>query len=183
MPVAMFVLLALAAVVALRWAAVWWSSRGGRAITCPENQQPAGVRVDERHAARTALRGKPDFRLSACSRWPDRAGCGQQCLAQIEAAPDGCLVRNLLAEWYEGKSCTYCGQPFHDIRFAVQKPALVSADKISVEWNQVPVEGLRETLATASPVCFACHMANTLVREHPDLVIDRSARGAGRISR
>jgi hypothetical protein len=28
-------------------------------------------------------------------------------------------------------------------------------------------------LAAALPVCFACHMANTLVREHPELAVKR----------
>jgi hypothetical protein len=43
-----------------------------------------------------------------------------------------------------------------------------------VQWKQVPAEKLTETLETALPVCFACHMANTLVREHPELVIERN---------
>jgi hypothetical protein len=29
------------------------------------------------------------------------------------------------------------------------------------------------TLAAALPICFACHTANKLVNEHPELVIDR----------
>ena len=67
-------------------------------------------------------------------------------------------------------------KPFGEIEWSGQKPALVRADKTSVEWSRVPAEQLTETLETASPVCFACHMANTLVRERPDLVIDRSCR-------
>ena len=169
-------------VLAVRLATVWARNRGERAITCPENQQAAGVRVNERHAAWTGLSGSPELRLSACTRWPERAGCGQQCLAQIAAAPDGCLVRNILAEWYRGKKCAHCGQEFTEVEWAVQKPALLSANKISMEWSQVPADRLRETLETALPVCFACHMANTLVREHPDLVADRGALEGRRIS-
>ncbi len=187
MPVqAIWLILGLAVVLlaAAGWrlGSAWLRNRGARAITCPENQTPAGVRVDERHAALSALKGTPELRLAACSRWPERAGCGQQCLAQIAAAPDGCLVRKILADWYEGKVCACCGQPFHEVEWAVQKPALMSADRISVEWNQIPVEQLREKLAAALPVCFACHMANTLVREHPDLAVDRGALGARRLS-
>jgi hypothetical protein len=173
---------ALLAAAGWRLGSAWLRNRGPRAITCPENQTPAGVRVDERHAALSALKGTSELRLAACSRWPERAGCGQQCLAQIEAAPDGCLVRQILADWYEGKVCACCGQPFHEVGWAVQKPALLSADRISVEWNQIPVDQLREKLAAALPVCFACHMANTLVREHPDLAVDRGALGARRLS-
>ena len=160
----------------------WMGQRGPRAVTCPENLRPAGVRVDQGHAAWTAFNGALELRLSACSRWPEKAGCGQACLAEIASSPDGCLVRNVLAEWYRGKACARCGREFGDIEWAVQKPALISADKITLEWSQVPVERLRETLAAAVPVCFACHMAGTLVREHPELVVDRGAPGARRIS-
>ncbi len=51
-----------------------------RAVTCPETQQQVGVTIDAKHAAATGLCGPPDFRLSDCTRWPERAGCGQQCL-------------------------------------------------------------------------------------------------------
>ena len=111
-----------------------------------------------------------------CSRWPEQAGCGQECLAQIEESPQACLVRSILAEWHRGKTCFFCGKPFRDIQREIQKPALLLADKSIVEWSRIPAETLLETLQTALPVCFACSMANTLVREHPDLAIDRSRR-------
>jgi hypothetical protein len=169
-------------IVGGRWARAWLRFRGARLIACPENSRPAGVHVDERHAALTALRGRPALRLSACSRWPERQGCGQACLAQIESSPESCLVRNILADWYRGKVCSCCGMPFGEIRWAVQKPALFSADKKVLEWDQVPAERLPETLETALPVCFGCQMATVLVREHPELAIDRGAPGARRIS-
>jgi hypothetical protein len=187
MPVqAMWIFLGLAVlaigILGGRWARVWLRFRGSRVITCPENRSPAGVHVDERHAALSALRGAPFLRLSACSRWPERQGCGQACLAQIEASPEGCLVRNILAEWYLGKVCVCCGLPFGEIRWAGQKPALIWTDKTTVEWDQVPAERLPAILETALPVCFACHMANTLVQEHPELALDRGAQCARRIS-
>ena len=157
-----------------RLAKAWWKYRGERVITCPENQKPAGVVVDARHAAATALGKAPELRLSSCSRWPERAGCGQECLSQIEASPEGCLVRNILTKWYEGKVCAWCGQPFGEIDWAGRKPALLEAGGVSVEWSEVPADKVNETLAAASPVCFACHMANRLVREHPELVVDRA---------
>jgi hypothetical protein len=169
-------------VVLVAWTVVgrllitWLRQRGARAIVCPENRRPAGVTVDAGHAALRGFLGTERFRLSSCSRWPERAGCGQECLSQIEASPEGCLVRKTLARWYEGKTCSFCGQPFGEIEWAGRKPALVRADAMSVEWSRVPAEQLTETLETALPVCFACHMASTLVRERPDLVIDRSCR-------
>jgi hypothetical protein len=157
-----------------RLARAWWKYRGQRVITCPENQRPAGVVVDARHAAATALGKAPELRLASCSRWPERAGCGQQCLSQIEASPEGCLVRNILTTWFEDKVCAWCGRPFGEIDWAGRKPALLGADGVSVEWSGIPADKVHETLAVASPVCFACHMANTLVREHPELAVDRA---------
>lgn len=165
----------LVAVAAARLLMAWLRYRGARVITCPENQRTAGVQLDALRAAVTSF-GKSDLRLSACSRWPERAGCGQECVSQIHESPDGCLVRNILSEWYRGKSCACCGRPFGEIDWNIRKPALVSADKVSIEWSRIAAERLPETLQTALPVCFACHMANTLVREHPDLVTDRSRR-------
>ena len=83
--------------------------RGQRVITCPETGEPAGVELAAGRAAATALAGEPALRLRDCSRWPERAGCGQECLSQIEAAPEDCLVRSLLTKWYEGISCVDCG--------------------------------------------------------------------------
>lgn len=53
-----------------------------RAVTCPETHQQVGVTIDARHAAATGLCGTPDFRLSDCTRWPERAKCGQECLPE-----------------------------------------------------------------------------------------------------
>jgi len=53
-----------------------------RAVTCPETHQQVGVTIDARHAAATGLCGVSDFRLSDCTRWPERAGCGQECLPE-----------------------------------------------------------------------------------------------------
>src|SRR5215475_12199073 len=131
---------AMLAIAAWRSASAWLRNRGPRAILCPENQRPAGVRVDERHAALSALKGTPELRLSSCSRWPERAGCGQECLAQIAASPEGCLVRNILAKWYEGKACASCGRPIGQIDWVGSEPALLGAGRVSVEWNQIPAE-------------------------------------------
>ena len=166
----------LGAMAVGRWLAVRFGYLGDRVVDCPENRRPAGVRLDAGHAALSGMVGAPRLRLEACSRWPERAGCGQECLSQIEEAPESCLVRRILTEWYRGKSCLYCSRPFGEIDWSVRKPALVSSDKVCVEWGQVPVDQLPATLQTALPVCFACHTANTLVRERPDLVTDRSGR-------
>jgi hypothetical protein len=171
------ILASLVVVAALglgRLASAWLKYRGRRVITCPENRRPAGVVVDARHAAATGLAKAPDLRLSSCSRWPERAGCGQQCLTQIAVSPEDCLVRNIFTRWYAGKVCASCGRPIGEIQWAGSEPALLGAGKVSVAWGEVPAENLYEVLAASLPLCFACHMANTLVREHPELVVDRS---------
>jgi len=53
-----------------------------RAVTCPETRRQVGVTIDAVHAAATGLRGTPQFRLADCTRWPDRAKCGQDCLPE-----------------------------------------------------------------------------------------------------
>src|SRR5579883_1206278 len=143
-----------------------------RLVQCPENCRPAGVRVDAWRAAGTGL-GKPHLRLSACSRWPEREGCGQECLRQIEASPRDCEVRRILAGWYEGKRCASCGAPFREILWEYQKPALLTKAQTSLEWDQIPVDQLPDVLQDSKPICFSCHMAAGLVREHPELVVER----------
>ncbi|MGC2639816.1 MAG: DUF1761 domain-containing protein [Acidobacteriaceae bacterium] len=74
----------------LRWQAILQRFSGARPVACPENHQSAVVRVDARHAAATGLHGRPDVRLCDCTRWPDRAICGQPCLPQaLEEEPRG----------------------------------------------------------------------------------------------
>lgn len=58
--------------------------RGARAVTCPENRQLVSVSFDALHAATTKLVGAPRLRIAECTRWPERADCGQQCIAEAE---------------------------------------------------------------------------------------------------
>jgi hypothetical protein len=168
-----FVGVAVLIVVLGRLAYQWNKFHAKRLVTCPENRRPAGVDLDAWRAAWTGWGKAPEFRLGACTRWPERAGCGQQCLSQIEAAPQDCEVRRILARWYEGKKCASCGLPFGEILWEIRKPALLTADRKTVEWTQVPVDQLPEVLERSTPICFACHMASTLVREHPELSVER----------
>jgi hypothetical protein len=164
-------ILALAAASRLIW--MWLKYRGERVITCPANMRTAGVRVDARRAAASSLVKAPDLRLCACTRWPEMGGCGQDCLKQIEASPAGCLVRSVLAEWYEAETCASCGRLFGPINWAGPKPAIRTGDGREIEWQEIPVEQLYDVLADGSPICFGCHMASRLMREHPELVTER----------
>ena len=165
--------------VAWRLVGAWWKHTGRRVVTCPENQRPAGVAVDSRHAAATALGKSPELRLESCSRWPEKAGCGQECLSQIEASPEGCLVRNILIAWYAGKKCRSCGMAIGEIPLAGAKPALLRTDGTSVDWSEIPAEDLQETLLAATPICFACHTTRTMIHGHPELVTGLSESSGG----
>ncbi len=66
---------------------VYFRYRGSRFVTCPETLQAAVVEVAAGSMGMQAILGEPCFRLSRCSRWPLREGCGQDCLSQIEAHP------------------------------------------------------------------------------------------------
>jgi hypothetical protein len=176
MSVSTLVLIAIAAVIAFaayRVMGTWIRFRGARVITCPENRKPAGVQLDARHAAATGLSSTPELRLSECSRWPEKQDCGRECLRDIRQSPEGCLVRNILLQWYAGKSCALCGNPIGTVGIAEAKPALLSGDK-TLEWSEVAPERLHEVLASASPVCFGCHAATAFAHQHPELVIRRS---------
>ena len=164
----------LAGLAAWRLVDTWLKYRGRMVVTCPKDKLPAGVSIDVRHAAATSFGRAPEVRLADCSHWPEYAGCGQQCLQQIEKSPQNCLVRNILLQWYQGKNCAWCGTPIGDIHLAERKPALMTADRVSLEWADIPAESLQQTLAIALPLCFGCHIVNTMVRKHPELVIDRA---------
>lgn len=156
--------------------------RGTRLITCPESKGPAAVEVDARHAAVTALLGEPSLRLQACSHWPERRDCGQECLAQVEAAPADCLVRTILARWYEGKVCVLCRKPLGDVARSLHKPALMNPERRTFEWQEISPEKIPEVLATHLPVCWDCHIAETFRRLHPELVVERPWPGTERRS-
>jgi hypothetical protein len=147
--------------------------RGTRVVTCPENRKPAAVQVDALRAS-LSVAGTKDLELKQCSRWPEKRGCGQECLAQIEASPEDCLVRTMLTKWYAERSCVVCGKELGQVDWLQHKPALRAPNRESVEWNQVPPETVPEVLATCEPVCWDCHIAATFRREHPELVTDRS---------
>ena len=63
---------------------VYFRFRGARLVTCPETHEAAVVEVAARSMAMQAILDEPCLRLSECSRWPIRRGCGQDCLTQIE---------------------------------------------------------------------------------------------------
>ncbi|MGA7990192.1 MAG: hypothetical protein WCC53_02055 [Thermoanaerobaculia bacterium] len=80
-----FVIVAIAvATVGLLWVLpAYQVYRVRRVVKCPETGEPAGVDVDTVRVARSAWLGPLDVRLTGCSRWPERAACGKECLSQL----------------------------------------------------------------------------------------------------
>ncbi len=64
------------------------SYREPRTIICPENLDYARVTVDGEAAALTAAAGRQEYRIAACSRWPQMQGCDQECADQVPLVGD-----------------------------------------------------------------------------------------------
>ncbi|MBI4467898.1 MAG: hypothetical protein HY650_01105 [Acidobacteria bacterium] len=150
----------------------YFKYRGTRVVTCPDDKSFVAVAVDTRLAAITAITGRPELRLRDCSRWPEMAGCGQDCLKQIASAPEACLLRNILAKWYQGKSCAYCARVLGAMDWMEHRPALMSPERVTLEWHEIAPERVYQVMSTHQPVCWNCHIAEKFRREREDLVLD-----------
>jgi hypothetical protein len=147
--------------------------RGKRLVTCPETRKPEAVDIAAGEAALGVFFNEPTLHLNQCSRWPERQDCDQDCLRQIEGNAQDCLVWNIVAKWYEGKSCVFCRKPIGALHPLDHAPALQGPDFKTTEWKTVKAEQLPEIFATHKAVCWNCHIAETFRREHPELVTDR----------
>jgi len=148
--------------------------RGKRLITCPETRTPEAVEVAAREAALGTFVNEPTLRLQECSRWPERQNCGQECLQQIEVDPGKCLVWNIVAKWYQGKSCVLCHKPIGPLSHLDHAPALLGPNFLTTEWDSVRPEELPKIFSTCQPICWNCHVAETFRRVNPNLVTDRA---------
>jgi hypothetical protein len=184
MPTPFQLVLGVAALVGLgtlflfgrRLVRAWLTYRGTRIVVCPENHQMVAIEVDARHAALSVPQGRPRLRLESCTRWPERKACDQECLGQVESAPEACLLLNILGDWYRGKKCAICSRVFEALRWHDHRPALVAPDGALRDWSSFRPEQIIDVLASHEPVCWDCRVAEGFRREHPELVTDRPAR-------
>jgi len=153
--------------------------QGEMIITCPETHKPAAVKVNLAQAALASVTGKMLVELKDCTRWPERAGCDQACVVQLERDPKNHRVWNIASHWFAEKKCAYCGKAIEPFSHVNRKPAVAGADKLTTEWDEIPAEKLPEALAGAAPVCWSCHMTEKFVREHPDMVVVRPWKKSG----
>lgn len=168
----------------IRFAVAYFRLRGTRVVSCPADRTQAAVDISAAKAAAGAVVGKGSFQLTGCSHWPERQGCGQQCLSQIETSPTDCLVRTHLTAWYEGRTCALCLRPVGRIDWYERRPALMTAQGHTLSWSDVDAGHLDEVLRTHKPVCFDCHVAETFRQTHPELVLDNrfAAPPSGRVA-
>jgi hypothetical protein len=145
---------------------------GDRVITCPGNQKTAVVRLDAGHAAWTDIGGERKLRLDSCSRWPERADCGRECLREVEVAPDGCLVRARLEAWYRGARCALCGLWIGSLNWFEMRPGLLTPEGRPLSWAEIPAEELPAAMAAYRPICSDCYLAESFRDHFPDRVID-----------
>ncbi|HYK90030.1 MAG TPA: hypothetical protein VE398_14745 [Acidobacteriota bacterium] len=166
------VIFTVTALVVVSLARRYLRLRGPRVVTCPADNTQAAVEVNP---VRGILTGRDlhNLQLQSCSHWPERENCGQACLQEIAASPEGCLVRNILAGWYADKTCALCGKAFGKMDWMEHKPCLMAPDRTTRDWSQIHPLDLSQTLATSIPVCWNCHIAATFRRKYPELVTDR----------
>lgn len=181
--VAIILVVTLFCIVGIYAVQAFMRFRGKRLVTCPETKKIVAVDVDATHAALTIGCGIPELRLTSCTRWPERHDCGQECVAEIEFSPEESLARNILTNWYAGKSCAFCKTRFGEIHLTDHKPALLNTEGRTFEWSEIEPEKIPETLATHLPVCWNCHIAESFRHEHPELVTDRSTKRTAQAGR
>ena len=170
----------LAAIAYLSYRAGKFMKYGGKMLViCPETGRPAAVKVSVWRAIGATLTGRRNVELSDCSRWPEKEDCAQECLCQIEADPRAHRVWVIASKWYEGKTCAFCKKPIEQFDHLDRKPALLSPDGTTFEWNAIPPEALPEAMWGCLPVCWNCHIAETFIREHPDRVTMRPWERSG----
>ena len=128
--------------------------RGDRVVICPETISPERVEIAAGRAAWTGAAGETDLRLSSCSRWPK--DCAQTCVEQIEAAPDGCLVRLRLRSWFAGATCAGCGDVIPAIVSFRPRPGLIGPSREVLTWTELRSSALPEIFGTHRPLCSAC---------------------------
>jgi len=152
----------------------WRRYRGEHLVTCPETKAPAAVSIDLGRATFTALvEGRADVHLGSCSRWHERGRCDEPCVCQVEATGTASAVTSLVADWCESKRCVYCARPITASGSRERPAALLGPDAISVSWRDVPAEHLPSMFVTHQPICWSCHHAESFVRAHKELVVER----------
>ena len=73
---------------------------------CPETLKPINIRVDASLAAKSMFAGRKELKIVSCSRWPERQGCDQACVPQVDLLGDSRADQEYPAfglQWYQLK--------------------------------------------------------------------------------
>lgn len=149
---------------------VYASFRREREVVCPETQAPVQVQVNTRYAVSTALNGRMRLRLSSCTRWPTRADCGQECVAQIPLErPRGAVAAAAGVNHAAVSTAAFLGWLLAMVWYAepVFGTAYMRVLGISQEMARVRAERILPYLAVlAANVLVAYVLAGVLKRKH-----------------
>jgi hypothetical protein len=152
----------------------WARVRGARVVVCPETQKPVSVRVDVGHAVASAVWEKPDLRVSACSRWPERQDCDQPCVQQIETAPEETSPKAIAAHFFKTERCAICAQSIEPLSSLALQPGFMDPVTHKVEsWNELQPQDLPQAIASRRPLCANCTLAEGFRQRFPERVTDR----------
>ena len=133
----------------------YYRSRERDSVICPDNDEPADVQRDAKFAFWSALRGQEHSRLEACSRWPEKGDCGQECLEQVEPSPEN--IERLLTKWYDGKSCAVCTCALWPADWERSRMAGLNSEQKLVELRDMQLDEIQAHLADLRPLCWNCH--------------------------
>jgi hypothetical protein len=177
MSVQLFVVVLLAIVLAVYVATAirtWIRFRGVRVVTCPECRRPAAVTVDVGRAMVSAVRERADVRIDACSRWPERRGCGETCVPQIEASTEETRAKTIAARFFKDRRCVICGRRIGPLKPGPLQPGFMnSITREAVPWFDVPAQDLSDAILERRPLCADCTLAES--SRHPWPVTYRQA--------
>lgn len=77
--------------------------RGRRLVDCPVDGACAEVELNAAYAATTSALVWQELRVARCSSWPRQKGCGEACVARIEAAPRESLISTIVSRWHSAQ--------------------------------------------------------------------------------
>ena len=105
---------------------------------------------------------RADVLLATCSRWPQRRGCDQACVAQIEASLDGTRARTIAARYFQGRRCVICQRRIAPPNAATRQPGFMNpVSREVVAWNDVPAQNLPDAIESRRPLCADCTLAES----------------------
>jgi len=86
----------------------------------------------------------------------------------------------LLKAFFDGKECALCKRAIPPVQRTGLKPGLLDpTTHQTYSWDRIPHDDLPAILASHSPLCPACQVAESFRQRHPDLVVDRDPSHRG----